>query len=184
MALFITSLNSGSNGNCYYVGNRDNAVLIDAGLSCRETVKRMNNLQLSMSQVRALFISHEHTDHITGAARLSKQYRIPVYIMPHALKNAEMRIEPELVHTISANEKTIVGSMTVTPFTKHHDAADPVSFVVEHDGIKAGVFTDIGRVCKTVIHYFRQCHACFLEIQLRPTNAGGGRLPATFEEAH
>ncbi|MEO6169223.1 MAG: MBL fold metallo-hydrolase [Chitinophagales bacterium] len=163
MSLFITSLNSGSNGNCYYVGNGQDAVLIDAGLSCRETVKRMNNLQLSMDQVRALFISHEHRDHITGAAKLSKQYSIPVYVMPDTLQNAEMRIEPELVHTMRVNEKTVVGSMTVMPFAKHHDAADPVSFLVEHDGVKAGVFTDIGKVCKTVIHYFRQCHACFLE---------------------
>ncbi|MGB3074760.1 MAG: MBL fold metallo-hydrolase, partial [Chitinophagales bacterium] len=163
MALFITSLNSGSNGNCYYVGNGQDAVLIDAGLSCRETVKRMSNLQLPMEQVRALFISHEHRDHITGAAKLSKQYRMPVYVTPVTLKNAEMRIEPELVHTITINEKIVVGSLNIVSFAKHHDAADPVSFVVEHDGVKAGVFTDIGRVCKTVIHYFRQCHACFLE---------------------
>lgn len=163
MSLFITSLNSGSNGNCYYVGNGEDAILIDAGLSCRETVKRMNDLKLSMDRVRALFISHEHRDHITGAAQLSKQYRMPVYILPDTLKNAEMRIEPALKHTFRANEKTVVGSMTVMPFIKHHDAADPVSFVVEHDGIKIGVFTDIGKVCKTVIHYFRQCHACFLE---------------------
>lgn len=163
MSLFITSLNSGSNGNCYYVGNGEDAILIDAGLSCRETVKRMNDLKLSMDRVRALFISHEHRDHITGASQLSKQYRMPVYILPDTLKNAEMRIEPALKHTFRANEKTVVGSMTVMPFIKHHDAADPVSFVVEHDGIKIGVFTDIGKVCKTVIHYFRQCHACFLE---------------------
>ncbi len=163
MSLFITSLNSGSNGNCYYIGNDQDAILIDAGLSCRETVKRMNDLKLSMDRVRALFISHEHRDHITGAAQLSKQFRMPVYILPDTLKNAEMRIEPTLKHTFIANEKTVVGSMTVMPFIKHHDAADPVSFVVEHDGIKIGVFTDIGKVCKTVIHYFRQCHACFLE---------------------
>ena len=88
---------------------------------------------------------------------------MPVYILPDTLKNADMRIEPTLKHNFSANEKTVVGSMTVMPFVKHHDAADPVSFVVEYDGIKIGVFTDIGKVCKTVIHYFRQCHACFLE---------------------
>lgn len=163
MPIFISSLNSGSNGNCYFAGNGQEAILIDAGLSCRETVKRMNKLQLSVEQVRALFISHEHRDHITGAAQLSKQYGIPVYSMPGTLRSAEIRIEPELVNIIRANEKIVIGSMSVMAFVKHHDAADPVSFVVEYDGIKAGVFTDIGKVCKTVIHYFRQCHACFLE---------------------
>ena len=62
MSLFITSLNSGSNGNCYYIGNSTEAVLIDAGISCRETEIRMKRLGLSMSTLKAIFISHEHTD--------------------------------------------------------------------------------------------------------------------------
>ncbi|WP_202106859.1 MBL fold metallo-hydrolase, partial [Escherichia coli] len=59
MSLFIASLNSGSNGNCYYVGNSEEAILIDAGLSCLETEKRMKRLGLSLSKVKAIFISHE-----------------------------------------------------------------------------------------------------------------------------
>ena len=97
--------------------------------------------------------------------------------MPATLKNADMRIQPELVNTMQPNEKTVVGTMTVMPFTKHHDAAEPVSFVVEHDGIKAGVFTDIGRVCKTVIHYFKQCHACFLESNYDTQMLSAGGYP-------
>ena len=73
MALFITSLNSGSNGNCYYIGNSEEAVLIDAGISCRETEKRMQRLGLSMNKVKAIFISHEHSDHISGAAAFVKE---------------------------------------------------------------------------------------------------------------
>jgi phosphoribosyl 1,2-cyclic phosphodiesterase len=64
MSLFITSLNSGSNGNCYYIGNDSEAVLVDAGISCRETEKRMSRLGLTMTKVKAIFISHEHIDHI------------------------------------------------------------------------------------------------------------------------
>ena len=64
MALQIASLNSGSNGNAYYIGNHTEAVLIDAGLSCREIENRMKGIGLSMQKVKALFISHEHTDHI------------------------------------------------------------------------------------------------------------------------
>ncbi len=63
MALFITSLNSGSNGNCYYIGNEQDAILVDAGISCRETEKRLQRLNLSINKVRAIFISHEHSDH-------------------------------------------------------------------------------------------------------------------------
>jgi len=87
MSLYITSLNSGSNGNCYYVGNEHEAVLIDVGISCRETETRMKRLGLSMHKVKAIFVSHEHSDHIRGIAVLAKKYRLPVYITPLTLKN-------------------------------------------------------------------------------------------------
>ena len=72
MSLFIASIASGSNGNCYYVGNGTDAVLIDAGISCRETEKRMAKLGLSPKNVKGIFISHEHSDHIRGVTNLSK----------------------------------------------------------------------------------------------------------------
>ena len=80
MALFVTSLNSGSNGNCYYIGNGTDAVLIDVGISCRETEKRMMQLGLSIKTVKAIFVSHEHTDHIKGVSTLANKYKLPVYI--------------------------------------------------------------------------------------------------------
>ena len=80
MSLFISSLNSGSNGNCYYIGNQEEAVLIDAGISCRETEVRMSRLGLQMKRVKAIFISHEHSDHINGVHKLSKKHKLPVYI--------------------------------------------------------------------------------------------------------
>ncbi|HTD93735.1 MAG TPA: MBL fold metallo-hydrolase, partial [Chitinophagaceae bacterium] len=82
MSLFISSLNSGSNGNCFYIGNDREAILVDAGISCRETEKRMKRLGLSMTKVRAIFVSHEHSDHITGIPALSRKYQVPVYITP------------------------------------------------------------------------------------------------------
>uniref|UniRef100_UPI004049CDD9 MBL fold metallo-hydrolase n=1 Tax=Daejeonella sp. TaxID=2805397 RepID=UPI004049CDD9 len=61
MGLSFTSLNSGSNGNCYYIENQQDAILVDAGITCLETEKRMERLGLSMSKVRAIFVSHEHS---------------------------------------------------------------------------------------------------------------------------
>ena len=80
MPLYTASLNSGSNANCYYIGNNREAILVDAGLSCRETEKRMQQLQLPMDRVKALFVSHEHADHISGVSGLAKKFRLPVYI--------------------------------------------------------------------------------------------------------
>ena len=79
MSLFISSLNSGSNANCYYIGNDNEAILIDAGI-CRETERRMKLLGLPMERIKAIFISHEHIDHIRGVPVLAAKYGLPVFI--------------------------------------------------------------------------------------------------------
>jgi len=163
MPLFITSLNSGSNGNCYYIGNGTEAVLIDAGISCREIETRMKRLGLSMSIVKAIFVSHEHSDHITGIPVLSKKYKLPVYITPTTLLSSNISIEKKLVHTFNAHEPISIGGLSVTAFPKFHDASDPYSFMVSGNEIKIGIMTDIGNSCKQVIRYFKKCHAAFLE---------------------
>ncbi|MDZ4793627.1 MAG: MBL fold metallo-hydrolase [Bacteroidota bacterium] len=163
MSLFISSLNSGSNANCYYVDNSQEAVLIDAGLSCRETVSRMEQLGLSIEKVKAIFVSHEHGDHITGLPGLSKKYRLPVYITPPTLAGSKLPIEPSLVFSFRKNKPTRIGNLSVLPFSKSHDAADPYSFMVSGHGVNVGIITDIGYACKQVIQHFGQCHAAFLE---------------------
>ena len=163
MSLYITSLNSGSNANCYYIGNSHEAVLVDAGLSCRETEKRMKQSGLSMDSVKALFISHEHTDHINGMRGISKKYQLPVFITGATFRNTNMHIDPHLVHSFKHAKPVVIGNLSITPFRKSHDASDPHSFMISGHGINIGVITDIGYACKQVIRYFRQCQAIFLE---------------------
>lgn len=163
MSLYIASLNSGSNGNCYYVGTHEEAVLIDAGISCRETEKRMNRLGLPMSRVKAIFVSHEHGDHITGIPGLSKKYRLPVYITPSTLRAASIPVEEELIRTFIPDMPVSLGSLGIIPFIKYHDASDPHSFVITFGNTRVGVFTDIGNACKKVVEYFADCHCVFLE---------------------
>ncbi len=161
MSLFITSLNSGSNGNCYYIGNEYEAVLIDAGISCREIEMRMNGLGLNIKKVKAIFVSHEHSDHIKGIATLCKKFNFPVYITNATLASARIKIDKTLIHAFSGNEPVNVGNLTVTGFSKFHDAADPYSFVVSCKNITVGVFTDIGNACKNVVEYFKVMSCCF-----------------------
>ena len=163
MSLFIASLNSGSNGNCYYIGNEHEAVLIDAGISCRETEKRMLRLGLSMQKVKAIFVSHEHSDHINGIPVIAKKYRLPVYITPPTLQRGGLTLDGELVISFGAFETVVIGGLHVTAFPKQHDASNPHSFLITCRDIKVGVFTDIGLVCENLIHHFSQCHAAFLE---------------------
>jgi len=162
--LSITSLNSGSNGNCYYVGNDTEAVLIDAGISCKETEIRMQRLGLSMMKVKALFISHEHSDHIRGVCVMAKKYNIPVYITPGTLLNCKFsKLKPQLIRTLQSFETYTVGNLNIIAFPKVHDAAEPHSFIVSCGTTKVGVFTDLGVVCDQLIHHFKQCDAAFLE---------------------
>ncbi|WP_428327775.1 MBL fold metallo-hydrolase [Mucilaginibacter sp.] len=177
MSLFITSLNSGSNGNCYYVGNEHDAVLIDAGISCRETEKRMLRLGLSMKKVRAIFVSHEHSDHINGIAVLAKKYKLPVYITPPTLKRGGIIIEEQQVFSFKAFEIITIGELQITAFPKKHDASDPYSFLIACRDIKVGVFTDIGMVCENLIHHFKQCHAAFLEANYDDEMLDSGGYP-------
>jgi phosphoribosyl 1,2-cyclic phosphodiesterase len=163
MSLSITSLNSGSNGNCYYLGNEREAILIDAGISCRETERRMLRLGLSLRKVKAVFISHEHIDHIKGLSVLSKKHQIPVYITQQTMEAGHLRLEEGLARTFRSDAPVSVGDITITAFPKEHDAIDPYSFTVSCQGINIGIFTDIGIPCQNLIYHFRQCHAAFLE---------------------
>ncbi|MBS1615903.1 MAG: MBL fold metallo-hydrolase [Bacteroidetes bacterium] len=177
MSLYLASLNSGSNGNCYYVGNEHEAVLVDAGLSCRETELRMKALRLDIGKLKALFISHEHSDHIRGMYRLAARHKLPVFITPSTRAACRVTLPPELLHSFQPEVPVPVGSLSILPFSKHHDACEPHSFVVCSGDIKVGILTDIGQVCKRVQHHFSQCHAVFLESNYDEAMLENGRYP-------
>jgi len=177
MPLYLASLNSGSNGNCYHIGNGAEAVLIDAGISCRETERRMIRLGLPMRNVKAIFITHEHTDHTRGAEVLSRKYGIPVYITEATYRHSRLNLEPEQVKHFTSGKPVQMGGLLVHPFPKMHDAADPHSFTVSANGLTAGVFTDIGNACREVEHRLNQCHAAFLETNYDEGMLERGRYP-------
>jgi phosphoribosyl 1,2-cyclic phosphodiesterase len=163
MSLFIASLNSGSNGNSYYIGNKNEAILVDAGISCRETERRMKRLELSLKKVKAIFVSHEHTDHIYGIPRLSRKHGIPIYITSSTLHHGRLNLKQHLSFHFTAHEPVKIGNLSIRAFPINHDASDPHSFIVTHNDINVGVFTDIGLACEQVKNNFKQCHAAFLE---------------------
>jgi len=177
MALFITSLNSGSNGNCYYVANDTEAVLVDAGISCRETEKRMGLLNLSMNKVKAIFISHEHSDHIKGAESIAEKYSLPVYITNDTARRGRLHFKKQLINYFTGYQPVRIGDLSITAFPKLHDAADPHSFIISGNGITVGIFTDIGACCNHVTTHFSQCHAAFLEANYDEAMLEEGRYP-------
>ncbi len=177
MSLYIASLNSGSNGNCYYIGNEDEAVFVDVGISCKEIEKRMLRLGLSIKKIKAVFISHEHTDHILGLEVFSKKYELPVYITEATLQYGNIRLEKHLTFSFRPHEAVTIGALSIMPFPKQHDANDPHSFTITGNGVTIGVFTDIGACCSHVNNYFSKCNAAFLEANYDEQMLMSGRYP-------
>src|SRR5688572_32175358 len=97
MGLSIACLNSGSNGNCYYIGNQQEAVLVDAGISARETDIRLNRLGLHPEKIKAVFVTHEHGDHIKGLRSLIKKYKLPVYITARTREQGRVKLNDSFV---------------------------------------------------------------------------------------
>src|SRR5436853_2591985 len=177
MSLYVASLNSGSNGNCYYLGNEAEAILVDAGISCREIEKRMKRLDLSIKKVKAVFVSHEHTDHIKGIQTLAKKYQLPVYITNPTLRHGGLHIEKKLVRHFLPHQPISIGGLTITAFPKFHDAIDPYSFNITNKNVTVGVFTDIGKACDHLVRHFKQCHAAFLETNYDEEMLENGSYP-------
>lgn len=182
MSLFITSLNSGSNGNCYYAGNDQEAVLIDAGISCREIEKRMKRLELDILKLKAIFISHEHSDHIRGVHILAKKYQIPVYATELTANASKISPHNNPVIYFDPEQKIVIGNLIITAFSKSHDACDPYSFVISHCDVHVGVFTDIGVPCNNLIRHFNLCHAAFLEANYDDDMLDSGNYPYFLKE--
>ncbi|MGF2412928.1 MAG: MBL fold metallo-hydrolase [Ferruginibacter sp.] len=181
MLVQFTSLNSGSNGNCYYIGNDTDAVLIDAGLSCKETERRMKRLDLCMQKVKAIFVSHEHIDHVRGLAGIADKYGMPVYITPATQKGC-YHLNPKHAVSFIAHTPVNIGRLSITAFPKYHDAKDPHSFIVTCNEKTIGVFTDIGKPCKNLINYFKQCNAAFLEANYDEVMLANGKYPSFLKQ--
>jgi phosphoribosyl 1,2-cyclic phosphodiesterase len=175
--LTLCAIASGSNGNCYYIGNSREAILIDAGISARQTIMRMQKRDIDPDSIIAIFISHEHNDHICGARVLSKKLNIPVYITSRTFTAAYPNHKPAAPRFFIPNNEIKIGSFHVIPFSKNHDAAEPCSFRIENNGMQVGVFTDIGSACENVISNLKQCDALFLESNYDEKMLWEGRYP-------
>lgn len=160
----IAAIASGSNGNCYYLENNNDAIFIDAGISARRIVERMTRLGLSMSKLRGVFISHEHSDHIRGLDVLTRKYPIPVFMTQKTYASYGKIIKDSLLNIFSPGQHVQLGEISINPFLKSHDAVEPCSFSVSSKSkVVVAVMTDIGLKCSNVIAHLRNADAVFLE---------------------
>jgi len=171
MSLAVSMLASGSRGNCAIVASACTKILLDAGISCRETFKRMKTLGEDPRSLAAILITHEHSDHIYGLATLAKRLRIPVFMTgaTHQAWARAMRDENgerpqmEKLERFESGHRFQVGDIEVRPFTIPHDAADPVGFTFRAEGMKVGFVTDLGYLPISVRDHLRGCDVLVME---------------------
>ncbi|HMP93542.1 MAG TPA: MBL fold metallo-hydrolase [Phnomibacter sp.] len=163
MEVVYGALNSGSNGNAYIIAAAGSAILVDAGLPLATMEKRIEKLGLHLSMVKALFISHEHGDHVTGLAGASRKYGMPVYLSRGTYNALPAGLKPAQPYWLEAHQSIPIGPFTITSFPKQHDGAEPYSFIVTTGSFTLGVFTDIGEPCTALQQYLGRCQALFLE---------------------
>ncbi len=164
-------LASGSRGNSAIVASAKTKILVDAGISCRETFKRIKSLGEDPQSLSAILITHEHSDHVNGLAVLARKLAIPVFMTgaTHQAWSRALRDEkgeaPVMarLERFAAGRSFQVGDIEVTPFTIPHDAADPVGFSFRAEGVKVGYATDLGYVPPNVRDHLRGCDVLVVE---------------------
>lgn len=165
MSLRICILASGSSGNCTYIGSDTTSILIDAGLSAKRTAERLAEIDRDMASIRGVCVSHEHNDHITGLRVLHGRYGVPIYANAGTID--ALRRFPELAaiswQMFTTGSPFHIGDLRIEPFSVPHDAYDPVGFVVESQGARVGVVTDMGMATTLIRERLRRCHAVVIE---------------------
>ena len=143
----FASLASGSSGNCLVAEADRTVVLIDCGLSLTETERRLARLGLEPSQVSAILITHEHSDHAAGSFEFAAAHRVTVYLTHGtlgALKAEGKALDGVCCSMVNGRQSYFIDGMQLTPFTVPHDAREPVQYVLSDGAARLGVITDIG----------------------------------------
>jgi phosphoribosyl 1,2-cyclic phosphodiesterase len=163
MSVRVCVLGSGSKGNCALLATEKTRLLIDAGLSCRETYARLAAIGEPADGLNAVVISHEHTDHISGLRTLALDGRLTIYIsrLTHEAVSWDRKLE-RFEH-FATSEKFTIGDIEVTPFPVPHDAVDPVAFRFETQGIRISLVTDLGYVSEVVKQRVKESHCLVFE---------------------
>ncbi len=160
--LFV--LGSGSKGNCIAVRHRDQTLLIDAGFSGKEIERRSAQVNLDLSQVVAIAVTHEHGDHSSGLARLARRLRVPVVASPGTWERLGRRAGGAEYLPLGLTGRVDVGRFTVAGCLTSHDASEPLAFAVTaEDGTTVGVAYDVGRVTGGLRYLLRGMNALVME---------------------
>jgi len=159
----VCALASGSKGNCFYVEKGNSAVLVDAGISAKKIVERMSLLNLDAEKIKAIFVTHEHSDHIKGIDVFSRRFNVPVFATKGTIANGFLCSNREMINPIKKNERVEIGGLGIEAFSKSHRAAEPVSYSIIDRNKVVSIITDVGCACENTNEKISKSDFLFLE---------------------
>ena len=158
----FASLGSGSKGNATLVRTEDTLVMIDCGFSLRETTRRLVRLGIEPQQLDAILVTHEHTDHSSGVAALSRKYQVPVYLTHGTSSSGRCEGSFE-ERCFNCEDSFSIGSLLIKAVAVPHDAIEPCQYRVTWQDRTLGILTDLGSITPHVVDNYRACHSLLLE---------------------
>jgi phosphoribosyl 1,2-cyclic phosphodiesterase len=182
--LRFTSLGSGSSGNATLVeaqprdGARPTRVLVDCGLPPRQLAARLATRGLLVADIDAVFVTHEHSDHVAGVLALQRRHGTAVWASAGTWAEASAKGDPAPTwHVARHGEAIAVGGLTLQPFAVPHDAAEPLQLTCSDGRYRVGILTDIGEPTEAVARALQGCDALLLETNHDPAMLASGTYP-------
>lgn len=174
----IASLGSGSKGNATLIQHQNTLLMLDCGFSHKQVKLRMQKLAVTPDQITALLVTHEHSDHIAGVARLADYYDLPVYATQGTLRAAGLQHLHNL-HPIVPGQQWAMGEIAIQAVAVPHDAREPCQFIFSQadSGRRLGILTDTGSITPHLLEQFQGLDAILLESNYDPLMLHQGAYP-------
>lgn len=187
MLKFI-SFGSGSSGNCYYLGNDEEAILIDAGIGIRKFKRYLKEYGLTTGIIKGIVITHDHADHVKAVGPLSKEYNLPVHATALVHKgitrtnHSKKTIDAKNVMEIEKDEEFRIGGFSITAFAIPHDSMENVGYCIRYGDITFSIMTDVGMPTEAVRKYIGQTNYLVLEANYDKEMLVKGKYPKLLQD--
>ena len=180
-------LASGSSGNCYYLGTDEYGILIDAGIGIRMIKRRLAEHGVNMEKLRAVFITHDHADHIKSVGVLGEKCFLPVYSTPEVHKGINrsycvtQKLSAANINYVYKDQPLYINDFMITAFDVPHDSTDNVGYSIQIEDKNFCFLTDVGHITPLIRQYAKKANYLILEANYDAEMLKNGHYPAVLK---